>query len=101
MLVYCSYLVFQFFSHRRLYDDKNARKLEMIKYSPRTGQSSTADSQNSPGLSTTNREVEQHDATESHDGEDGEVPQLSLPLALGLPIAVTALIGAASIAPIS
>ena len=94
MLAYYSYLVFQLFSHRRLYNDKNAHKPETVKYSSRTRSSSMADSQNSPGLSATNMEIERNDPTESDDGEDGEqVPQLSLPLALGLLVVVIVLIG--------
>ena len=94
MLAYCSYIFFQLFSHRRLYNGKNAHKPETVKYSLRTRPSSMADSQSSPGLSTANKEIEQNDPTESDDQEDDEqASQLPLPLALGLLVVVTVLIG--------
>jgi len=37
--VYVSYLIFQLFSHKDLYDDKSGQKFESTKYAPRTGPS--------------------------------------------------------------
>jgi len=94
MSVYFLYLVFQLFSHRRLYDDKSAHKPETIKYAPRTGPSSIDGSQKPPGPSTTDKEVGRHDATKSDDGEDYEqVPKLSLPMTLVFLVVITVLIG--------
>ena len=94
MSVYFLYLVFQLFSHRRLYDDKNVHKPETIKYAPRTRPSSRDGSQKSPGPSTTDKEVGRHDATKFDDGEDCEqVPKLSLPVTLVFLVVITVLIG--------
>lgn len=37
--VYVSYLIFQLFSHKDLYDDKGGEKFKSIRYAPRTGPS--------------------------------------------------------------
>ena len=37
--VYVSYLIFQLFSHKSLYDDKGGEKFQSVRYAPRTGPS--------------------------------------------------------------
>ena len=90
--VYCSYLVFQLFSHKRLYDDKNVHKPETIEYTPRTKPGTKDRSQNSSGFFT--EEAGRRGATESDDGEeDEEIPKLSLLMTIVLLVVVVALVG--------
>ena len=92
--MYCSYLVFQLFSHKRLYDDKDAHRPETIKYTPRSRPSSLDEWQKSSGFATTNKEVGSHEAAKIDDGgEDEQTPELSLPMTLILLVVVTVLIG--------
>lgn len=92
--MYCSYLVFQLFSHKRLYDDKNAHRPETIEYAPHSIPSSLDGSQRISGLATTNKEVGSHKATRTSDDEQGEqTPELSLLVTLILLVVVTVLIG--------
>ena len=49
--VYVSYLVFQLFSHKSLYDDKTSQKPETVKYAPRTGPSAKEKTKKFFGLS--------------------------------------------------
>ena len=91
--MYCSYLVFQLFSHKRLYDDKNVHKPETIEYTPRIGPGAKDWSQKSSGSFTT-EETGRRGTTESDNGEeDEEVPELSLPMTIGLLVVVAALVG--------
>ena len=119
--VYVSYLVFQLFSHKRLYDDKNGIKPETIKYAPRTGPSAKEKTRKFFGLSPvkeakedavsaeagseahlaqshpgddTRRAVdeEQPDVTGPEEEEDEEIPELSLQMTIALLVVVTVLV---------
>ena len=114
--VYVSYLVFQLFSHKSLYDDKSGQKPATIKYAPRTGPSTKEKTRKFFGLSPVKEtkedglsadsdshtvqpdddvrrvvDEEQPGPTEPEE-EDEEVPELSLPMTIGLLFFVTVLV---------
>lgn len=92
--MYCSYLVFQFFSHKRLYDAKNAHRPETIEYAPHSRPSSLDGSHKSSGFAITGKGVGSHEAIKPGDDEQGEQkPELSLLVTLVLLVVVTVLIG--------
>lgn len=115
--VYVSYLVFQLFSHKSLYDGRVGQKPETINYAPRTGPSAKEKTKRFFRLSTVKEtkedvvsetagsdthfvrptpdndpqqapDVERHGTVESEE-EDEEVPELSLPVTIGLLVVVT------------
>ena len=119
--VYVSYLFFQLFSHKSLYDDKNEIKPATVAYAPRTGPSARERTKKFLKLSTVKEvkedraSVEESADSNSHlvrshpnddsrrltdeerrgtiqsedDEEDEEIPELSLPMTIGLLVVVT------------
>ena len=117
--VYVSYLIFQLFSHKSLYDDKNDIKPQTIKYAPRTGPSTKEKTRKFFGLSPVKEakedggsaeanseshfiqphpsdlrvpDEEQPGVTGAEEEEDEEIPELSLPMTIGLLVVVTVLV---------
>ncbi|KAF9649861.1 calcium/proton exchanger, partial [Thelephora ganbajun] len=112
LIIYISYLIFQLFSHRNLYDDKNGIKPATVQYPPRTGPSAKEKTKKFFGLSTvkeaqedgasvegsactnthtahSHNDEEQHGAIEV---EEEEIPELSLPMTIALLVVVTVLV---------
>jgi Ca2+:H+ antiporter len=123
--VYVSYLIFQLFSHKSLYDDKGGEKFQSTKYAPRTGPSAkdrtkkffriplspvkeTQEDGTSEGPADSSAHIvprqTDRDAGPSTDEErpgapaaeddeaDEEIPELSIPMTLGLLGVVTVLV---------
>ena len=117
--VYVSYLIFQLFSHKSLYDDKNGIKPETVKYAPRTGPSTKEKTRKFFGLSPVKEvkedagsaeagseshfvrsqpndervpDEEQPGVTGAEEEEDEEIPELSLPMTIALLVVVTILV---------
>jgi len=120
-LVYVSYLIFQLFSHKGLYDDKNDIKPETVKYAPRTGPSAKEKTRKFFGLSPVKEvkedggsaeagseahfvqphpdddlrrvpDEEQPSVTGAEEEEDEEIPELSLSMTITLLVLVTVLV---------
>ena len=112
--VYGSYLVFQLFSHKRLYDDKSSGRVESVKYTGPSAKERTrkflrlspvkeegganggpADSNTHivpPQPDDSSRQVpdeEQRGTIATVDDVDEEIPELSLSVTIGLLVLVT------------
>lgn len=120
LVIYISYLYFQLFSHKDLYNEKPGWRPETIQYAPRTGPSvkekakgflkrssikeaaendaaSGPSRSNAPTLQT-NGDPEkvpaegEHGMVRTSSEKDEEIPELSLPTTVGLLVVVTFLI---------
>jgi Ca2+/Na+ antiporter len=122
--VYISYLVFQLFSHKSLYDDESGQKFQSTKYPVRTGPSAkdktkkllgfglspvkeTKEDGSSVGPGDSSAHINRRNTEDSRqipdeeqpgaagaeeDDQDEEMPELSLPVTIGLLIIVTILV---------
>lgn len=123
MQVYISYLIFQLFSHKSLYDDEGGEKFKSTRYPVRTGPSAKDKTKKLLGLSTVketnedgasvgpadssahiNRRQTEDDPRQipdeerpaavepEQDDDDEELPELSVPVTIGLLVIVTVLV---------
>ncbi|KAF9652089.1 calcium/proton exchanger [Thelephora ganbajun] len=95
LFIYASFLIFQLFSHKNLYDDKSSQRLETIKYAPRTGPDNSSHFIHSyPDDDLPQSTAEEWCSVTESDGdkEDERIPELSLPMALALLVLITVLV---------
>ncbi|KAI0768060.1 calcium/proton exchanger [Trametes elegans] len=112
LFIYGSYLVFQLFSHKTLYDERHPDVFKSTRYAPRekpagSGESSSQVEGNSSSIPLTSvtgervqnspagsvsHENDPEAATAAEEEEEVEVPQLSVPMTIGLLAVVTVLV---------